>query len=161
MSDRATPGSLHPGNDQVLTLSGSALVSAGIQPGDLLAGTEGVESLKNRGRFYHYLRQNGLWTKEVTGFDHAKDRARLDHFCPVRNVTPEYPPTLLIHGTEDTDVPYQLSVDMEKEFTRHKVPHELVTVPGAGHGLARGDKKLIDAAYEKSLDFIREKLKAK
>jgi hypothetical protein len=41
MSDRATPGSLHPGNDRVLTLSGSALVSAGIQPGDLLAGTEG------------------------------------------------------------------------------------------------------------------------
>ena len=41
MSDRATPGSPHPGNDRVLTLSGSALVSAGIQPGELLAGTEG------------------------------------------------------------------------------------------------------------------------
>jgi hypothetical protein len=41
MSDRATLGSLHPGNDRVLTLSGSALVSAGIQPGELLAGTEG------------------------------------------------------------------------------------------------------------------------
>ncbi len=41
MSDRATPGSLHPGNDEVLTLSGSALVSAGVQPGELLAGTEG------------------------------------------------------------------------------------------------------------------------
>jgi hypothetical protein len=41
MSDRATAGSLHPGNDRVLTLSGSALVSAGIQPGELLAGTEG------------------------------------------------------------------------------------------------------------------------
>ena len=41
LSDRATPGSLHPGNDRILTLSGSALVSAGIQPGELLAGTEG------------------------------------------------------------------------------------------------------------------------
>jgi hypothetical protein len=41
MSDRATPGSPHPGSDRVLTLSGSAMVSAGIQPGDLLAGTEG------------------------------------------------------------------------------------------------------------------------
>ena len=41
LSDRATPGSPHPGNDRVLTLSGSALVSAGIQPGELLAGTEG------------------------------------------------------------------------------------------------------------------------
>jgi hypothetical protein len=41
MSDRATAGSQHPGNDRVLLLSGSALVSAGIQPGELLAGTEG------------------------------------------------------------------------------------------------------------------------
>ena len=41
MSDRATPGGVHPGNDRVLTMSGSALVSAGIQPGELLAGTEG------------------------------------------------------------------------------------------------------------------------
>jgi hypothetical protein len=41
MSDRATPGSAHPGNDRVLTLSGSALVSAGVLPGELLAGTEG------------------------------------------------------------------------------------------------------------------------
>ena len=41
MSDRATPGNPHPGNDRVLTLSGSALVSAGVQPGELLAGTEG------------------------------------------------------------------------------------------------------------------------
>jgi hypothetical protein len=41
MADRVTPGGLHPGNDRVLTLSGPALVSAGIQPGELLAGTEG------------------------------------------------------------------------------------------------------------------------
>jgi hypothetical protein len=41
MSDRVTPGSLHPGNDQILTQSGAALASAGVQPGELLAGTEG------------------------------------------------------------------------------------------------------------------------
>jgi len=127
----------------------------------VIAGTDGSEQQKNRGRYYLYLRQNGLWTKEVTGFDPVKDRSKLDALCPVRNVTPEYPPTLLIHGTEDTDVPYQMSVDMEKELTKHKVPHELVTVPGAGHGLSKGDKKLVDAAYEKCVDFIREKLKAK
>jgi hypothetical protein len=41
MSDRFTGGSLHPGHDRILTLSGAALRSAGIRPGDLLAGTEG------------------------------------------------------------------------------------------------------------------------
>ena len=51
-------------------------------------------------------------------------------FASVRNVTTDYPPTLLIHGTEDTDVPYELSADVAKELTRHKVSHELVTVRG-------------------------------
>jgi hypothetical protein len=41
LSDRATPGGLHPGNDRILTLGGAALDSVGIRPGDLLAGTEG------------------------------------------------------------------------------------------------------------------------
>ena len=41
LSDRATPGGLHPGHDRVLRLSGTVLRSAGVRPGDLLAGTEG------------------------------------------------------------------------------------------------------------------------
>jgi hypothetical protein len=45
MADRAVPGAVHPGNDQVLTLSGSALQSVGVQPGELLAGTEGGATL--------------------------------------------------------------------------------------------------------------------
>jgi acetyl esterase/lipase len=112
-----------------------------------------------RGRFYHYLRQNGLWTIEVTGFDPAKDRAKLDPFCPVRNVSPAWPPTMLVHGTEDTDVPYDLSAAMAEELGRHKVPHELVTVPGAGHGLSGGDRKLASEAHAKALEFIKKHLK--
>lgn len=64
----------------------------------------------------------------------------------------------MIHGTEDTDVPYDLSAAMAKELTTHKVVHELVTVKGAGHGLSGGDKKLIDGANEKAAAFIRERL---
>src|SRR5262249_53414613 len=102
--------------------------------GKVVTGSEDEIDFKAPGPFSLYPRQNGLWTKEVTGFDPAKDKAKLDPYCPVRNVSPEYPPTLLVHGTEDTDVPYQLSADMAKELARHKVPHELVTVEGAGHG---------------------------
>ena len=122
-------------------------------------GSEAGFDGRGRGRFYLYLRQNGLWTKEVTGFDALTERAKLDPYCPVRNVSPEYPPTLLIHGTEDTDVPYALSAAMAKELARHKVPHELVTVPGAGHGLAGGDRKLVAAAHERAAAFIRTHLK--
>jgi acetyl esterase/lipase len=125
---------------------------------NVVSGAEGEEG-KARGRFYLYLRQNGLWTREVTGFDPEKDRAKLDPYCPVRNVTADYPPTMLIHGTEDTDVPYELSANMAKELTRQKVPHELVTVRGAGHGLSGGDKQLVAEANDKALAFIRQHLK--
>jgi len=125
----------------------------------VLTGSEGGDAGKGRSRFYHYLRQNGLWTKEVTGFDPDKDRKKLDAYCPVRNVTSGYPPTILIHGTEDTDVPYELSAAMDKELTNHKVVHELVTVKGAGHGLSGGDKKLAEEAHEKALAFIRKQMK--
>jgi acetyl esterase/lipase len=126
----------------------------------VLSGTEGGDEARGRSRYYLYLRQNGLWTKEVTGFDPVKDRAKLDPFCPVGNVSADYPPTLLIHGTEDTDVPYELSAAMDRELTRNKVSHELVTVRGAGHGLSGGDKKLIEDANNKALAFIRRQLKA-
>jgi acetyl esterase/lipase len=126
-----------------------------------LTGSEEDFDGKARGRLYHYFRQNGLWTKEVTGFDPATERKKLDPFCPVRNVTKDYPPTMLIHGPEDTDVPYELSANMAKEFERHKVPHELVTVRGAGHGLSGGDKKLVAEAHDKALAFIRTHLKDK
>jgi acetyl esterase/lipase len=126
--------------------------------GKILTGTDG-DAGKARGRYYLYLRQNGLWTREVTGFDPEKERARLDPYCPVRNVTAEYPPTLLVHGTEDTDVPYELSAAMDKELTRNKVAHELVTVRGAGHGLSGGEKKLVDEANDKAEAFICRHLK--
>jgi acetyl esterase/lipase len=126
--------------------------------GPVLTNTDGGGQ-KARGRFYHYLRQNGLWTREVTGFDPAKEPRKLDPYCPVRNVSADYPPTLLVHGTEDTDVPYELSAAMAKELDRRKVPHELVTVRGAGHGLAGGDKKLVAEAHEKAEAFIRKHMK--
>jgi acetyl esterase/lipase len=125
----------------------------------VLTGTAGGDVQRGRGRFYHYLRQNGLWTREVTGFEPGRDRQKLDAYCPVRNVTPGYPPTLLVHGTEDTDVPYDQSAAMAKELARRKVPHELLRVEGAGHGLGGGDRKLVDEAHEKALAFIRQHLK--
>lgn len=123
----------------------------------VLTGAEG-DSGKARSVFFLYLWQNGLWTKEVTGFD-PSERAKLDPYCPVRNITAEYPPTLMIHGTKDEDVPYQESAEMAKALAKRGVPHELVAVPGAGHGLDGGDKKLVEAAHEKAAAFIRKHLK--
>jgi acetyl esterase/lipase len=125
----------------------------------VMTGTEGgSDEQKARGRYYHYLRQNGLWTVEVTGIDANKEPRKLDPYCPIRNVSAAYPPTLLVHGTDDTDVPYELSAAMAKELGRQNVSHELVTVKGAGHGLSGGDKKLVEEAHERALGFIRRHL---
>jgi acetyl esterase/lipase len=120
-------------------------------------GTDGAAG-RARGRYYLYLRQNGLWTREVASLDPATEDRKLAPYCPVRNVTPDYPPTLLIHGTEDTDVPYEQSADMAKELARQKVVHELVTVRGAGHGLGGSDPKAVEDAHERAHAFIRKYL---
>ena len=57
-------------------------------------------------------------------------------------MTAKYPPTFLIHGTEDTDVPYAESKNMAARLAEAGVAHEFITVSGAGHGLsgAKPDK---------------------
>lgn len=128
--------------------------------GHVLTGTEpGSDEQAARGRFYRYLRQNGLWTREITGFDPATQTDKLDEFCPVRTLTSDYPPILMVHGTVDTDVPYELSANMAAALKKVGVSHELVTVEGAGHGLSGGDPKLVEDAQQRALDFIRQQLK--
>jgi dipeptidyl aminopeptidase/acylaminoacyl peptidase len=73
-------------------------------------------------------------------------------------VTRQYPPTLLIHGTEDTDVPYELSVMMADQFKKFNVDHELITITGGEHGLRGGDPNEIDHAYEKAFQFIHKRM---
>jgi acetyl esterase/lipase len=128
---------------------------AGLAEGVVTAPADKTQA-QARQRYYHYLRQNGLWTREVTGLEPGPP---LDPYCPVRNVKAGWPPTLLIHGTEDTDVPYSLSADMAKALQAAGAEHELVTVPGAGHGLAGGERTLVEAANAKAVEFIRRRLK--
>jgi hypothetical protein len=45
VADRGTAGNPHPGTDSVLRLAGAALAAAGVRPGDLLAATEGGDTL--------------------------------------------------------------------------------------------------------------------
>ena len=111
-----------------------------------------------RGRFYLYCRQNGLWTNEVAGLDALKEPKSLDPYCPIRNVTDKYPPTLLIHGTIDTDVPHEQSVQMDGELARHGVPHELISVPGGGHGLGGMDRARLAEIRERVLAFLSRHL---
>ncbi len=108
------------------------------------------------GKLYLYCRQNGLWPKAVTGHDPDTEPHAFDPFCPVRNVTKDYPPTLLIHGTKDTDVPYHLSAMMDKELTAKGVKHEFITIPDGGHGFGRSDTAVAAKTYEQMVQFLKQ-----
>ncbi|HET9178924.1 MAG TPA: alpha/beta hydrolase [Terriglobia bacterium] len=76
----------------------------------------GGEPPESRWRYYRYLRQQGLWPKEVAGYDPHKDPQAFHPYCPVRNISGKFPPTLLIHGDKDTDVPFEQSEEMYREL---------------------------------------------
>jgi len=105
-------------------------------------------------RLYLYCRQQGLWPKVLTGHDPDADPRAFDPFCPLRNVSKEYPPTLLIHGDRDTDVPYEQSVLMAKELSRHDVAHNFITLTNGGHGISRRDAALAARTYEQVVRFL-------
>ncbi len=111
---------------------------------------------KPRGGFYVYCRQQGLWPKEVTGHDPDTEPRAFDPWCPVRNVTRDYPPTMLLHGDQDTDVPYQQSVMMDQALTAAGVERVFVTVRGGGHGFDQSRGGLKDPGTAEIFEGIVE-----
>lgn len=109
-------------------------------------------------QFYLYCRQQGIWPNEIGGRDPATDEAFFLPYCPERNVGPDYPPTLLLHGTDDTDVPYAQSVRMAESLDTAGIDHDLITIPGGGHGFEGGPGEtdpVVIAAHGRVKDFLR------
>lgn len=115
----------------------------------------------NGGAFYEYCRQTGTWPQAVSGWDPRKEADRFGPFMPIKNVTADYPPTVFVHGTKDTDVPYEQSTMMAERLQQVGVPHKLITIADAEHGLAGADAKIIDAAYAEAFAFVDERLRKK
>ena len=110
------------------------------------------------GAFYQFCRQKGIWPQEVSGWDPHEDAKKFAPYMPLANVTPDYPPTLLIHGTKDTDVPYAQSVMMAEQFKKHGIDHELITIEDAEHGLSGGDPQRIAEAYQRAFRFVHQRM---
>ena len=124
--------------------------------GICVTGSDGDDD--PRFKFYLYCRQHGTWPEEVTGHDPATDRKWFDPYCPIRNVTAEYPATVLIHGSGDTDVPYEESVHMDVRLAQAGIKHEFLHVPGGRHCL-EGDAPAVRASvFEQAREFVRRHL---
>jgi dipeptidyl aminopeptidase/acylaminoacyl peptidase len=110
--------------------------------------------------FYQHCRQHGLWPRAVTGWDPHLERERFLPFMPIANVAPGHPPTLLIHGTEDTDVPYERSVEMAAALREAGVEHRLLTVEGGEHGLDEVAEETKEEVFAEAEGFLRSHLHA-
>jgi acetyl esterase/lipase len=120
--------------------------------------TEGNED--RRWSFYLYCRQQGLWPKMVGGWDPDAEPRKFDSYCPVRNVTSKYPPTLLLHGDADTDVPFEQSELMARELERRGVKHRLIRIAGGPHGFdGKADDPQAAQAFEAVIAFLKKHLK--
>lgn len=126
-----------------------------VQPGPVTDGGN-----PRRGAFYLYCRQQGCWPQEVMGANPDTAPEDFTPFCPERHVTADYPPTLLLHGDQDTDVPYSLSVSMSDALARAGVTHEFITITGSGHGfVAEAENPQVVAAEARVNAFLHHYLR--
>jgi acetyl esterase/lipase len=131
---------------------------AAIEAGPAVANAK--DRLGKGGTYSQMCRRLGIWPMKVAGWDPVKERARFIPYMAAHNVTPDYPATLLIHGTADTAVPYEQSQIMARELEKHRVPHRFITIQGGEHGrLAGGVPAEIEAAYAAVLPFIDKYMK--
>ncbi|MEA3400894.1 MAG: alpha/beta hydrolase [Armatimonadota bacterium] len=84
--------------------------------------------------------------------------ARFAQASPVTHISPDDPPVLVMHGTEDRTVPYSQAQILAQRLEEAGVPLELITIEGGGHGLKGGDPREIRQAHERAYQFVRAHL---
>lgn len=110
-----------------------------------------------KAKFYLWCRQNGRWPIEVGGVDPAKNPDFFTPYMPLLNIDKRYPPTFLIHGDKDTDVPYEQSVLMAEALENKGVEYEFITIKDGAHGFDwQKDDPQVVAGFAKILAFLEK-----
>lgn len=124
----------------------------------VLTGTGGDTGVALRKSYYPWMRYHGIWTGEMTGFDPVTQGEQIAPYCTIENLTPDYPPTMLLHGELDSDVPVTESIEMAAALEKVGVEHELIVVPQAGHGLGGLSDAEKQVHFDKAWAFARKYL---
>jgi acetyl esterase/lipase len=74
------------------------------------------------------------------------EKEKAADISPILFVTPDDPPTLLIHGDADTTVNISHSQRMFQALQENKIKSSFITLPGAGHGFRDADAQKAQAA---------------
>ncbi len=90
----------------------------------------------------------------------AEGQKKFRELSPSNLVQKNPPPFLLIHGTEDEQVPYQQSVKFRRVLMDKGGKVELFTVDGARHGVGPWEKEPSQQAYKaKFIEWLRAALR--
>ena len=131
--------------------------------GDTVISGVTSESLGNsRFLFYLFCRQHGLWPIEVSGHDPDKESDWFRDYEPIRNITPRYPPTMLLHGEKDNDVPFRQSALMAEVLKSNGVEYEFIRNSNWGHAFDEesGMKDpAVQEAFKRVMIFLKKHLK--
>jgi acetyl esterase/lipase len=117
-------------------------------------GTEIISqsSVEARLPYYLYCRQTGTWVREILGSEFDSD---LRTYCPIHAITPDYPPTLLLHGDQDIDVPVSETFHLAEQLSRSGVPHRKIILPGYGHGFDGLQDPCVAQALAEVIQFLK------
>ena len=111
--------------------------------------------LEKRYGIYLYGRQTGNWIEDISGLDTFLNKKQLRQWCPLFNISSEYPPTLLLHGTNDVDVPFEESKKMSLELSGSGVYNKLITMNGYGHVFDQNmNNPDVKYAFSETLQFL-------
>lgn len=112
--------------------------------------------IEKRFAIYLYCRQQGKWLDYAAG---SSNRDTLLEFCPLYQIDASYPPTMLLHGDMDEDVPYQQSVIMNEALERCGVDHNLITIANGKHSFDdQMNNPIVIDVFDKVIQFLKEKL---
>lgn len=107
-----------------------AFVTACSAPADLRLFVNG-EQKNNNG----YMLLTALANENITAatIDGEEAKAALAKIDPIELVTPDVPPTILVHGDNDELVPYENSTELYEALQANGVDAELIVYEGQGH----------------------------
>ena len=121
-----------------------------------VGGKEKSSGDNSRYSFYFYCRQQGIWPEVVSGYHPINDREKLLRYCPEYNIGSTYPPTFLLHGDQDNDVPYEQSQQMSIALDKQGIENKLITIKGAGHGFdGDGKNPEVVQVFEDVVSFVQ------
>jgi acetyl esterase/lipase len=92
-----------------------------------------------------------------------KERPELyQQASPIKHVSKDDPPLLLVHGEQDDLVPFQQSVEMAKAYQRAGLKVEFIPVKNAGHDFEQvGPNPItppVNEIHQKTIAFFKEYL---